>query len=479
MKKVASYFLIALLGGGSALTFNHFFSQPEKVIITEKNDESNPNAHFVNYTPEGSIDFTKAAELSLNAVVHIKTNTTVSYYDPFREMLYGNGKFDQKMQSSGSGVIISEDGYIVTNNHVIRNADEIEISLNDKKSYKAEIIGADPSTDIALLKIKDKGLPHISYGNSDNVKVGEWVLAVGNPYNLTSTVTAGIVSAKGRDINILRNDPLSGKTALESFIQTDAAVNPGNSGGALVNASGQLVGINTAIQSQTGAYSGYSFAVPVNIVKKVVNDLVEFGTVQRAYIGVSIRNIDKKLADEESISTLNGAYVSETMPNGAADEAGIKKGDVITKIGSVKISNVTELQEQVGQFRPGDNLIVTVLRDGKETEIPVNLKNLEGTTKIVKAEDMKVAKSLGAQLADVSDEEKEKLNIDGGVKIIQLNGGKLRSVGITEGFIINKVDKKPVANTEEFLEIMKNKSGGILLEGIYPNGKKAYYGFGL
>ncbi len=247
----------------------------------------------------------------------------------------------------------------------------------------------------------------------------------------------------------------------------------------MVNASGQLVGINTAIQSQTGAYSGYSFAVPVNIVKKVVNDLVEFGTVQRAYIGVSIRNIDKKLADEESISTLNGAYVSETMPNGAADEAGIKKGDVITKIGSVKISNVTELQEQVGQFRPGDNLIVTVLRDGKETEIPVNLKNLEGTTKIVKAEDMKVAKSLGAQLADVSDEEKEKLNIDGGVKIIQLNGGKLRSVGITEGFIINKVDKKPVANTEEFLEIMKNKSGGILLEGIYPNGKKAYYGFGL
>jgi len=394
-------------------------------------------------------------------------------------MLYGNGKFDQKMQSSGSGVIISEDGYIVTNNHVIKNADEIEISLNDKKSYKAEVIGTDPSTDIALLKVKDKGLPHISYGNSDVVKVGEWVLAVGNPYNLTSTVTAGIVSAKGRDINILRNDPLSGKTALESFIQTDAAVNPGNSGGALVNANGQLIGINTAIQSQTGAYSGYSFAVPVNIVKKVVNDLVEFGTVQRAYIGVSIRNIDKKLADEESISTLNGAYVSETMPNGAADEAGIKKGDVITKIGSVKISNVTELQEQVGQFRPGDDLMVTVLRDGKEVEIPVNLKNLEGTTKIVKAEDLKVAKSLGAQLADVSDEEKEKLNIDGGVKIVQLNGGKLRSVGITEGFIINKVDKKPVANTEEFLEIMKNKSGGILLEGIYPNGKKAYYGFGL
>lgn len=475
-KKWLFGFALAVAGGASTLgLYKLIGEQPQTVTVIQEQPESGYT--FVNdkTLPGNLVDFRPAVKNSLDAVVHIKTNTTVTYYDPFRELFYGKGANKQHLQASGSGVIISQDGYIVTNNHVVKDADDIEISLNDKRSYKAEVIGTDPGTDLALLKIADKELPHIAYGNSDKVEVGEWVVAVGNPYNLTSTVTAGIVSAKGRDINIIGNST----GALESFIQTDAVVNPGNSGGALVDVEGNLVGINTAIKSNTGSYTGYSFAVPVNLVKKVVRDLLEFGSVQRGYIGVSIRDIDKNLADAEDIPVLNGAYVQATLEEGAADAAGIQRGDVITKIGTHPITSVTELQEKVGQFRPGDKINVTVLREGKEMSIPVTLKNMEGTTKLAKLDHTELYKKIGAKLEVLTDRDMEARNVKSGLKVTEVWPGKFRSVGIQEGFIITKVDHKPINSTEEFANIVGNKKGGVLIEGVYPNGKVAYYGFGL
>ncbi|MBL4624506.1 MAG: trypsin-like peptidase domain-containing protein, partial [Flavobacteriales bacterium] len=377
MKKVISLFSAAVIGGLTVvLVSNYSLSpQPEK-IIERVVQQPNSFARLTASTNSvGTTDFTFAAEQTINAVVHVKTEYTSSgnqyYFDPFDFFFGQGGGYHQQMPAiaSGSGVIISADGYIVTNNHVIAGADRVSITLNNNKTYQAELIGTDPSTDIALLKINEVDLPYVPYGNSDDVKTGEWVLAVGNPFNLTSTVTAGIVSAKGRDINIL-NDA-KGNTAIESFIQTDAAVNPGNSGGALVNIQGKLVGINTAIKSNTGSFTGYSFAVPVNIVRKVVDDLLEYGTVQRGYIGVSIRNIDSEFAAEKNINTTEGVYVAEILEAGAADKAGLQKGDVITKIGNTEVNNVPELQEQVGSFRPGDEILVTVDRNGEEIEYPV------------------------------------------------------------------------------------------------------------
>jgi Do/DeqQ family serine protease len=375
-------------------------------------------------------------------------------------------------------VIISDDGYIVTNNHVIEDADEIEVTLNDNRAYSAELIGTDPSTDIALLKVNGEGLPVIPYGNSDELRLGEWVLAVGNPFNLTSTVTAGIVSAKGRNLGLLR-DPNSSVAPLESFIQTDAAVNRGNSGGALVNAQGKLVGINTAIKSETGSYAGYSFAVPVNLVSKVVDDLLEFGAVQRAFIGVSIRDISDELAEENGLSTLSGVYVAGLMEDGAAEEAGIKSGDVIVRVGNVAVSDVPELQEQIGRFRPGNEVMVTVVRDGEEIEIPVVLTNRYGNTNIIEKKQVRLSVDLGATFKELGKGELKKLGIENGIQISELKGGKLRSSGIREGFIVTHVDKKPVGKFEDFIETLKDSEGGVLIEGIYPNGIKGYYGLGL
>jgi serine protease Do len=302
----------------------------------------------VNYpmaAPEGSVNFVDAANNSIHSVVHIKTKVMrsgVRSSNPFYQYFFDQGMQSQQQQmGSGSGVIISEDGYILTNNHVVTNADEVEVTLNDQRSYIAEVLGTDPNTDLALIKIKEENLAYIPYGNSENVQVGEWVLAVGNPFNLNSTVTAGIVSAKGRNINILQEE-----FAIESFIQTDAAVNPGNSGGALVNTKGELIGINTAIASTTGTYSGYSFAVPVNIARKVVDDILEFGTVQRAFIGVSIRDLNGKIASEKGLSVSEGAYVQGLSKDGAAYDAGIREGDIIVAIDAVKVKNVPELQEK-------------------------------------------------------------------------------------------------------------------------------------
>ena len=386
------------------------------------------------------------------------------------------------MQGSGSGVIISQDGYIVTNNHVINEATKIEVVLNDKRTYVAEVIGTDPNTDLALLRIKENSLPFVNYGNSDDVKVGEWVLAVGNPFNLNSTVTAGIVSAKGRNINILEHNAQGGSLApIESFIQTDAAVNPGNSGGALVSTTGDLVGINTAIASNNGSYQGYSFAIPVNLVKKVVSDLIEYGTVQRAFIGLSIQDIDSKFAEEKRIKQLKGVYVNGLTENGAGEEAGIKIGDIVTKVENVAVKSTSELLEQIGKFRPSDKVNVTVVRNEKEVIMPVVLKNKENSLGIIKKPEIfrTSVNSLGAEFEELNTEDLSKLNIPSGVKIAKLQAGKLANAGIKEGFIITSVDKKKVSNIKDIQNMLENKTGGVLIEGMYPNGMRAYYGFGL
>lgn len=488
MKKLLSTLLIASIGGGTALYIQQKFFK-EQNFSANQAIYNTPVRFTSSSNTSSSPDFTGAAEASINTVVHVTTQTEDKYnqlnYDPFHQFFYGNQQPQQRIQqSSGSGVIINKDGYIVTNNHVVSGADKIEVILNDKRTYIAELVGVDTQTDLALLKIKEKDLPFLPYGNSDQVKVGEWCLAIGNPFNLTSTITAGIISAKGRNINILENDPAHGMFPIESFIQTDAAVNPGNSGGALVNTNGDLIGINSAIASQNGAYIGYSFAIPVNIVKKVVADLAEFGTVQRAFIGVSIRDIDAKLAEEKSLKNLKGIYVNGLTANGSAEDAGIELGDVITKIEGFDVNNAAALQEQVSKYRPGDKINVTLTRNDKEKNLTVILKNKDGNISIVKKEktEVKEAKSissLGASFETVGKNEMKKLNIQNGVRVANLQNGKLFAAGIREGFIITSVDKKKINTLTDIENALNNKQGGILIEGVYPNGMHAYYGFGM
>ena len=487
MKKILSTLLIATLGGVIAIKIQQRFLPPSATYSPSpaiQNISSSRLVNFTGSTPTFS-DFTRAAESSLNAVVHIKTSVSETYnglvFDPFHQYFYGKPQ-ERIQQGSGSGVIIDKHGYIVTNNHVIDRAEKIEVILNDKRSYPAELIGTDPQTDLALLKIKEENLPFLPYGNSDLVKVGEWCLAVGNPFNLTSTVTAGIISAKGRNINILESDPTHGIYPIESFIQTDAAVNPGNSGGALVSTDGNLIGINSAIASQNGAYIGYSFAIPVNIVKKVVADLSEFGTVQRAFIGVGIHDIDASFAAQNNLSHLKGAYVSGLSEKGSAEQAGIQIGDIITMVEDQDVDNVSELQEQIGKYRPGDKVNVTAFRGEKEMKLSLLLTNKEGTTGLLKKEkpvEKPTMLTLGAAIETVTKEEMQKLHISNGVKISKLHNGKIAMAGIREGFIIITIDKKKVNTPEEVENCLAHKQGGVLIEGIYPNGMRAYYGFGL
>jgi Do/DeqQ family serine protease len=480
MKKILSAFAIAVMGGAAALGLNQVFFQGK--APSAANPGSAP-AHFTSARGEYAPDFSGAAEQTVHAVVHVKTKSTVNqtYYDPFQGLFGGGGMqvVPREQQSSGSGVIISSDGYIVTNYHVVEGADDIEVTLNDKRTYDAKVVGTDPNTDLAVIKIDEKSLPFVAYGNSDEVKIGEWVLAVGNPFNLTSTVTAGIVSAKARNINLISSNG-SGSGAVESFIQTDAAVNPGNSGGALVNTSGQLIGINSAIASNTGTFSGYSFAIPVNLVRKVVSDLMEFGTVQRGYLGVNIRDVDADLVKQKGLSQLKGVYVEGVIDDGAAADAGIEAGDVITRVGDVEVNNVAELQEQVNRFRPGDKLAISYSRGSREKTANVVLKNKNNSTSLLKKEDDNSAvQSLGATFETVAPEDMKRLNIDNGLRVSKLSSGKLLSAGIREGFIITSVDKKKVNSPEELKQILDNKKGGILIEGVYPNGSRAYYAFGM
>ncbi len=473
-RKYIEITIAAILGAFVALfAYNKFYNKPQ-VVYNYPN-----NTRQIAFVDSGGqpVDFTYAAEQTVHAVVHVRTKSKVetTYRNPLYEFFYGDGIItrERPVVGYGSGVIISPDGYIVTNHHVIKGAEEIVVKLNDNREFDAKLIGDDPSTDLALLKVDAQNLPFIPFGNSEALRLGEWVLAVGNPFNLTSTVTAGIVSAKARNLNIINDN-----YRLESFIQTDAALNPGNSGGALVNIRGELVGINTAIISPTGGYAGNSFAIPVTIVKKVVDDLREFGSVQRAFLGITPTDMNAEIAKQNNIAITTGIYVSDLKETGAAKEAGIKKGDVIVKIDNVVVNNTAELQEQLSKHRPGEKVKVTFIRDNKEKTVDVVLRNLQGDTRITKVTDGTTI-IMGAKFAEITDEDKRQLGIKYGVKIIELSPGKFSKAGIEEGFIITRMNNKPVTSIAELKKILDNTRGGVYIEGVYPNGVIAYYAFGI
>ncbi|PID94752.1 MAG: deoxyribonuclease HsdR [Bacteroidetes bacterium] len=454
-------------------------------VLVEPDPPFIPVSHVVPAPQTAALpDLTMAAEKSVHAVVHILTEYEQkgSMYDYFFRDFFGHPNYDQRRAytASGSGVIISDDGYIVTNNHVVQDADRIEVTLNDKRTYEAQVVGTDPSSDLAIIRIAEEGLPAIRFGNSDALKVGEWILAVGNPFNLTSTVTAGIVSAKARNIHILP-DP-EGGSALESFIQTDAAVNPGNSGGALVNSRGELVGVNAAIASGTGYYTGYSFAIPVSIVRKVANDIIAYGEVQRAVLGVTIRELNSELAQQIGHEGLNGVYVVGLSHRGGAKAAGIEAGDVILTIDDVAVNSTSQLMEEVGQHSPGDEVQVLVNRNGKNRRYTVQLQNLNerngfGREEWASGQDDSNTE-LGVLLEDLSPEERE-AGLPSGVKVVEVFDGKLKRAGVKEGYLITHIDGEEVKDSAHFYKMIAQKRGGVLIEGIYPGGIRAYYGMGL
>lgn len=473
-KKYTLTFLLVLAGAFLAVwIYSSFFNKPQVITVSEQRPVS-----FVNLPANSQQqlpDLTFAAENSVHAVVHIATRSIRgggwSSGNPFFDEFFGLRQQQPKIATGfGSGVILSEDGYIVTNNHVIERAQEIKVILNNRQEFDARLVGTDPSTDLALLKIDADKLPFLTYGNSDALKLGEWVLAVGNPFNLTSTVTAGIVSARARNLGIN-----SDQYSIESFIQTDAAVNPGNSGGALVNQQGNLVGINTAIASRTGSYAGYSFAIPVSIVQKVVADLKEFGEVQRALLGVNIMDVTGALAQEKGLDKVEGVFVAGVAENGAARDAGIREGDVIMGVAGDAVNSSAELQEKVSRFRPGDDVRIDVKRNGDRKQFTVTLRNKHGDTQIVR-DNIKV---LGATFETVGNNDKQKLDIEYGIKITDLEKGKLKDAGLSKGFVITHVNKKPIYEVNDFKREIGNARGGILVEGVYPNGELAYFVFGV
>jgi len=431
-------------------------------------------------------DLTTAAELSTPSVVHVRSNylvqtrTSPFFSNPFQD-LFGDDFFfgtpqQRSMESTGSGVITTPEGYIVTNNHVINGAENVEVTLFDGRTYPAKVVGTDPSTDIALLKVDAEDLPFIAFGSSDALRVGEWVLAVGNPFNLNSTVTAGIVSAKARNIHILRD-----RMAIESFIQTDAAVNPGNSGGALVNANGELVGINTAIASNTGSYAGYAFAVPVEIVKKVIQDLMDHGVVQRAFLGVEMAELNGDVAKKLGVDRTQGVYINSVVPGGSADLAGLKPGDILTEIDGKELRNSAELTEYIARHSPGDKITTKVLREGDVRVVVVELRNSKGTTDAVQKTVTMPLESLGVELEDLSSEELSKMNLRSGVRVATVKSGKIQQyTDIRPGFIITSLDRQPVHSANEVVEVLSKKKGGVMLEGVYPDRPgKYYYAFGM
>ena len=493
--------LIALIIAVSTVGVYHVLTKgaDAKTIQIQHVDRTPASKALYTLNDEGEViplDFVEVSQKVRDAVVHIKSARRVAQRsnDQFRQMPFGRDFFEEffgpqfrdedqpqnreRMQmGSGSGVIISPEGFIVTNNHVVADADDLEVTLFDNRSFKATVIGTDPTTDLALLQIQDDNLPHLSFVNSDDVRVGEWVLAVGNPFNLTSTVTAGIVSAKGRNINILRE-----QFAVESFIQTDAAINPGNSGGALVDIEGNLIGINTAIASPTGAYSGYGFAIPSNIVSKVVKDLKDYGVVQRGVLGVMIRTVDGNLQKEKDLAVNSGAYVDSLLANSAAGSAGIKPGDVIIGVNDLEVNGSPALQELIARRRPGDLVKITVDRFGKEKDIEVTLNNRSGNTELVtNTEDNSIASILGAEFETLDDNTARQLDISGGVKVKSLDAGKLRrNTQMEEGFIITKVNGKTVKSLEDFYAALDGHKGGVMLEGVYETVPgEYYYAFGM
>lgn len=488
MKTFSKSFLGAVSGTVLVIavlfTYNYYSSRSKShsLIHNESSQAVIQNSKIpvqaASYPVPQNVDLTEAAQKTVNAVVHIKTemqvrsNSYEDFFGPFRDY-FGNPYHSNTFVAFGSGVIISPDGYIVTNNHVVENADKISVTFNNKKELTAEVVGTDPRTDLALIKVDANNLDYLTYGDSDKLKIGEWVLAVGNPFNLTSTVTAGIISAKARNIDIL-----GAQSAIESFIQTDAVVNRGNSGGALVNTSGQLVGINAAIASHTGVYEGYSFAIPVNIVKKVVDDLMKYGKTQRAYIGVRINDIDAEFAQKKGLDGVKGIYVAGVVENSGADKAGIEEGDVILAIDGSEINSVSALMGNIAQHSPGDVIKVTVNRDNDLKTFDVTLKNQNNTTAVVKPENTFYNKLLGASMQKASPEEKDNLGISNGVKIVKMDDGILRRGGISEGFIIteiNGVKIKSEDNLNNAIESTKNNL--VRMKGVYPNGTRVSFEF--
>ena len=467
--------LSAAVGGLTAYAVVNAMTKSQVRVV-----ETSEGAQFrtVNLSQDNWPDFTYAAESAVDAVVYVKVVSTQtqqqapsSIFDFFFGFPEGGMPQQRERVGSGSGVIIREDGYIVTNNHVIDGATRIEVTLNNNQTYPATLVGTDPATDVALLKVEVTGLPVIPFGDSDKLRLGEWVIAIGSPYDLRSTITAGIVSAKGRSM------PSNGEFKIESFIQTDAAVNPGNSGGALVDKAGNLVGINTAIISQTGSYTGYSFAVPSNIVKKIAYDLMDFGSVKRAVLGISMMPIDDKIAEELKLSSRNGVYIGEVSKSGAADKAGIKAGDVLIAIDSTKITNPASVQEAVSRFSPGDNAVVTVLRDGKELKLDVTFKGTSQDTGTV-SEDGSIA-FYGSSIKAADEETLERFGLKSGVQIVELGPGKLMEAGAVEGFIIQYVNDHPVKTPQEVIDIVKKSKRTVFIEGVTPSGRTGYFGFGV
>ncbi len=425
------------------------------------------------------LDFTFAAERSLPSVVHIRSEATVTRrsYDPFAEIFgddffnpFSSGPRKQKVEGSGSGVIISSDGYIVTNNHVIDQAEKMEITLNNKQRYTAQLVGTDPSTDIALLKIDAKGLSPMRFDNSDVVKVGQWVVAVGNPFKLASTVTAGIVSAKGRSINILKGD-----MAIESFIQTDAAVNPGNSGGALVNLEGKLIGINTAIATPTGVYAGYSFAVPSNLVEKIVDDLKRFGRVQRGYLGVQMITLDGKVAEKLNTPITEGVYIGEVYEGAAAAKGGIKSDDIITHIDNRKINSTSQLMAELSRHRPGETVHIKINRQGSILDLKVPLLNSDGEKGLNRSMKTTFNELLGVDLQELTKLEKQRYSFESGVKISKIHrGGNLSNLSdIRDGFVITDINKEPVKTVNDVSDLLNNNEY-LTIQGRYPESEQVY-----
>ena len=457
------------------------------VAYIEREVERTPalGTQFTSYQAEQYPDLTYAAENAVKAVVNIEAIQQVEMpqrrgYDPFLEFFgipqdYGRGDGRpqyREQRAGGSGVIISEDGYIVTNNHVVDGASKLKVKLNDGRSFDAKLIGKDSATDLALLKVEGKELPTLAFGSSDALRLGEWVLAIGSPFDLQSTITAGIVSAKARQLGAIPND-----FRIESFIQTDAAVNPGNSGGALVNTHGELVGINTLIKSQTGSYVGYSFAIPESIVRKVVVDLKEFGVVQRALLGVQFRVVDQDFLDTEGkelgIKDLGGAYVAAVVEGGAASEAGIRKGDVILDIDGVKIVEPSTLQEQIAKRRPNDTVKLSVKRDGKVKQFDVTLRNKAGKTELVAKEDVDVVEALGGKFADAGAKLCRELDIKGGVQVVGIKAdGILARARVKQGFVITHINDRPVYSLSDMQRMTEKVTS---IDGVYPNGRSASY----
>ncbi|MBQ1253002.1 MAG: Do family serine endopeptidase [Alistipes sp.] len=480
----------AAAGGLTAIGVNKYMAQQAgtPAVVATAWSESEPQAgnHFAAYQAEQYPDLTYAAENAVKAVVNIEAVKEVqmggrSYgYDSFYEFFGipygGRGGYGQpqtrEQKSGGSGVIISQDGYIVTNNHVIENATKLKVKLNDGRTFEAKLIGTDPTTDVALIKVEGEDLPTLPFGDSDALRLGEWVLAIGSPFDLQSTITAGIVSAKARHLGVITED-----FPIESFIQTDAVVNPGNSGGALVNTRGELVGINTVIKSSTGTYMGYSFAVPETIVRKVVMDLKEYGVAQRAMLGVSYRAIDEEFVEqfgeELGIKKAGGLYVNEVVENSAAAEAGLRKGDIITAIDGVKTDDASVLVEKIAQRRPGDKVTISYDRNGSDKKVEVELKNRVGKSEPVTRGTTDVAAALGGKFSDVSKQMRERLEIRGGVQVSSIKrDGLLGRSGIKEGFVITFINDRPVLSVAD-LQRMDEKIATI--DGVYPNGQAVRY----